>query len=200
MGRLSGGFDEQTTFIQIGTGRRHHPHGEAVSHPRQRQTVLKWFLFSLVYLALQVLQDVVFSRVQVLGLSGLGAWVFAPGVPDPGAGVRGLFALLAGVFRCLSGAVLGPVSLLVVTCSGVLLSAFRGGYLQRRFWPVMLCAWAGVLLHQGLMFSLGLFLGSTAAGRWMEALGGRAGDMPGLLRPISLVLALGKIGGETWKE
>ena len=54
-------------FIQIGTGRRHHPHGEAVSHPRQRQTVLKWFLFSLVYLALQVLQDVVFSRVQVLG-------------------------------------------------------------------------------------------------------------------------------------
>ena len=35
-----------------------------------------------------------------------------------------------------------------------------GGYLQRRFWPVMLCAWAGVLLHQGLMFSLGLFWGA----------------------------------------
>ena len=41
--------------------------GKLFLTPRQRQTVLKWFLFSLVYLALQVLQDVVFSRVQVLG-------------------------------------------------------------------------------------------------------------------------------------
>ena len=98
------------------------------------------------------------------------------------------------------GAVLGPVSLLVVTCSGVLLSAFRGGYLQRRFWPVMLCAWAGVLLHQGLMFSLGLFLGSTAAGRWMEALGGGLGTCLACCALYPLVLALGKIGGETWKE
>ena len=93
-----------------------------------------------------------------------------------------------------------PVSLLVVTCSGVLLSAFRGGYLQRRFWPVMLCAWAGVLLHQGLMFSLGLFLGSTAAGRWMEALGGGLGTCLACCALYPLVLALGKIGGETWKE
>ena len=44
--------------------------GKLFLTPRQRQTVLKWFLFSLVYLALQVLQDVVFSRVQVLGGSG----------------------------------------------------------------------------------------------------------------------------------
>ena len=175
--------------------------GKLFLTPRQRQTVLKWFLFSLVYLALQVLQDVVFSRVQVLG----GCPDLVPGylllvclTQGPGSG--GLFALLPGVFRCLSGAVLGPVSLLVVTCSGVLLSAFRGGYLQRRFWPVMLCAWAGVLLHQGLMFSLGLFLGSTAAGRWMEALGGGLGTCLACCALYPLVLALGKIGGETWKE
>ena len=89
--------------------------GKLFLTPRQRQTVLKWFLFSLVYLALQVLQDVVFSRVQVLG----GCPDLVPGylllvclTQGPGSG--GLFALLAGVFRCLSGAVLGPVCMLVV--------------------------------------------------------------------------------------
>ena len=160
--------------------------GKLFLTPRQRQTVLKWFLFSLVYLALQVLQDVVFSRVQVLG----GCPDLVPGylllvclTQGPGSG--GLFALLAGVFRCLSGAVLGPVSLLVVTCSGVLLSAFRGGYLQRRFWPVMLCAWAGVLLHQGLMFFPGPLFGEHCCRTVDGGSGRRAGDMPGLLRPIS---------------
>ena len=56
--------------------------GKLFLTPRQRQTVLKWFLFSLVYLALQVLQDVVFSRVQVLGgclLSWLGCSGAYPG-------------------------------------------------------------------------------------------------------------------------
>ena len=93
--------------------------GKLFLTPRQRQTVLKWFLFSLVYLALQVLQDVVFSRVQVLG----GCPDLVPGylllvclTQGPGSG--GLFALLAGVFRCLSGAVLGPVSLLVSPAPG----------------------------------------------------------------------------------
>ena len=179
--------------------------GKLFLTPRQRQTVLKWFLFSLVYLALQVLQDVVFSRVQVLG----GCPDLVPGylllvclTQGPGSG--GLFAVeeslsaLPYLYPCLMSH--APVSLLVVTCSGVLLSAFRGGYLQRRFWPVMLCAWAGVLLHQGLMFSLGLFLGSTAAGRWMEALGGGLGTCLACCALYPLVLALGKIGGETWKE
>lgn len=34
---------------------------------RQRQVILKWFLFSLVYLVLQVMQDVLFSRIQIWG-------------------------------------------------------------------------------------------------------------------------------------
>ena len=86
---------------------------------RQRQVILKWFLFSLVYLVLQVMQDVLFSRIQIWG----GCPDLVPGylllvclMQGPGSG--GLFALLAGVFRSLSGAVLGPVSLLVTTCAG----------------------------------------------------------------------------------
>ena len=71
---------------------------------RQRQVILKWFLFSLVYLVLQVMQDVLFSRIQIWG----GCPDLVPGylllvclMQGPGSG--GLFALLAGVFLSLSG-------------------------------------------------------------------------------------------------
>lgn len=62
---------------------------------RQRQVILKWFLFSLVYLVLQVMQDVLFSRIQIWG----GCPDLVPGylllvclMQGPGSG--GLFALL----------------------------------------------------------------------------------------------------------
>ena len=168
---------------------------------RQRMVILKWFLFSLTYLVLQVLQDVLFSRVRILG----GCPDLVPGylllvclMQGPAAG--GLFALCAGVFRSLAGAVLGPVSMLVVTCAGIFLSAFRSGYLQRRFWSVMLCAWAGILLHQGILFSLGVFLGSTVPGRWLSTLGGGLGACLACCALYPLASALGRIGGPSWKE
>ncbi|MFR8333367.1 MAG: rod shape-determining protein MreC [Oscillospiraceae bacterium] len=51
-------FDEQTTFIQAGAGRGTTLMGKLFLTRRQRQVILKWFLFSLVYLVLQVMQDV----------------------------------------------------------------------------------------------------------------------------------------------
>ena len=84
--------------------------GKLFLTPRQRQTVLKWFLFSLVYLALQVLQDVVFSRVQVLG----GCPDLVPGylllvclTQGPGSG--GLFGFLRYVLPMMDADQLSPV-------------------------------------------------------------------------------------------
>ena len=90
--------------------------------------------------------------------------------------------------------------MLVVTCAGIFLSAFRSGYLQRRFWSVMLCAWAGILLHQGILFSLGVFLGSTVPGRWLSTLGGGLGACLACCALYPLASALGRIGGPSWKE
>ncbi|MFR8333366.1 MAG: hypothetical protein ACLU9S_14220 [Oscillospiraceae bacterium] len=102
-----------------------------------------------------------------------------------GPGSGGLFALLAGVFRSLSGAVLGPVSLLVTTCAGVLLSAFRGGYLQRRFWSVMLCVWAGIFLHQRAAVCPGSVSGKYICRALAWRLGRRTWGPDWPLRPIS---------------
>ena len=63
---------------------------------RQRQVILKWFLFSLVYLVLQVMQDVLLAEYKFGGLPGPGARYLLLVCLMQGPWVRGLFALLAG--------------------------------------------------------------------------------------------------------
>ena len=175
--------------------------GKLLLTRRQRQVVLKWLLLSAGYLLLQVLQDVVFSRVRILG----GCPDLVPGylllvclLQGPGSG--GLFALCAGVLRCLSGAVLGPVSLVILTFSGILLSIFRRACLRRQFWAELLCCWLGLAIHQGLLFGLGLFLGSTAPERWVACLGGTLGACLAAALLYLPVKAMGSIGGSQWNE
>ena len=186
MGRLSGGFDEQTTFIQIGTGRRHHPHGEAVSHPPAAANGPQMVS---IFFGLSGSPGAAGRGVQPGagpgGLSGFGAWVFAPGVPDPGSGVRGAVCspgwgvpvlirggagagvpagghLLRGVAVRLPGRVFAAA---VLACDAVRL----GG-----------CTSApGADVFPGPLF--GEHCRRTVDG----GSGRRAGDMPGLLRPIS---------------
>ena len=160
---------------------------------RQRRTLLKWLLYSGVYLLLQVLQDVIFSGVRIFG----GCPDLVPGylllvclLQSPAAG--SVFVLCASVFRCLSGAVLGHVSIVILVFSGVLLSALR------RVRSVILCACAGVVMHQVLLFALGLFLGSTSLYWWPACLGGCLGACVAVAVLYPLVRAIGKIGGDTW--
>lgn len=168
---------------------------------RQRLVVLKWVLIGLVYLLLQVLQDVIFSRIRIFG-----------GCPDvtpaylllvcvllePTSG--GLFVLCASVFRSLAGAVLGPVSVAALTVGGIFLSILRRARLRRQFWAELLCCWLSLLLHQFILFGLGLFLGSTTPEYWTAALGGLFGAWAACVLLYPLVKAMGRIGGDSWNE
>lgn len=173
--------------------------GRLLLTQRQRRTLGKWVLLALGYLVVQVVQDVAVSRVRLLGgcPDVTVAYLLLACVllgPDRG----GLFALCAGVFRSLSGAVLGPVSLAVVTVSGVFLSAFRRAYLRRRFSTELACCWVGLAVHKAAVFGLGLFLGYTALARWPAAVGGLAGEMAACALLYPAVNAAGNLGGEPW--
>ncbi len=166
---------------------------------RQCRNLLKWVLLALGYLAVQVLQDVAISRVRLFGgcPDVTVAYLLLACVllgPDRG----GLFALCAGVFRSLSGAVLGPVFLAVITISGVFLSAFRRAYLRRRFRTELLCCWLGLAVHKAVVYGLGLFLGYTALARWPSAVGGLVGEMAACALLYPVVNATGNLGGEPW--
>lgn len=168
---------------------------------RQRQVLLKWLLFWAGYLLLQVLQDVIFSRMRIFG----GCPDLVPGylllvclLQGPGSG--GLFVLIAGVFRSLAGAVMGPVSLVLLTFAGIFLAAFRRAYLRQHFRSEIICCWLGLAVHQGLLFCLSLFLGNTSPDRWVAALGGVLGACLAAILLYPPVKAIGSIGGSPWNE
>lgn len=167
----------------------------------QRQTLLKWLLMALIYLLLQVMQDVIFSRFRILG----GCPDVVPGflmlvcmLQGPVSG--GLFTLCCCVFRDLAGAVLGPVTIVVVTGAGVLLSVLRKAYLWRELVPTLACCELGLLLNQAALFAMGLFLAETTPERWVAALGGLLGSTAAMLLLYPVVRAVGQIGGNPWRE
>lgn len=169
--------------------------------PSQRKILLKWVLFVAAFLLLQVLQDVIFSRLTLFG----GCPDIVPAflllvclTQDIYAGA--LFVLLTSVFRCLCGAVLGPVSIAVLVFAGVCLSAVRRASLWGRVRSVLLCCCAGLLIHQLVLFGLGVFLGLTVWERLPAALGGCLGSMVAALPLYPLALSIGKIGGNPWKD
>lgn len=167
----------------------------------QRQVLLKWVLMSLCYILLQVLQDVIFSRFRLLG----GCPDVVPGflllvcmLQGPVSG--GLFSLCCCVFRNLSGAVLGPVTIVMVAGGGMLLSIFRKAYLWRELIPTLACCVFGIFMNQAAIFGMGLFLKLTAPEQWVSAFGGFLGSTVMMILLYPLVRAVGQIGGNPWRE
>lgn len=169
--------------------------------PRQRLTILKWTLFGLILLGLSLVQDVLLSQVSVLGattdLCSCGILLTALLLqPEQG----GIFALVSSVVYYFSGSAAGPYSIAALTVLSLLLNIFRHAFLRRSFGSVMLCAGIGMLVYQMLVYFVGLFLGFTTPARLTVFL--LSGVLNVAVMPIlyPALLAVGKIGGESWKE
>ena len=167
--------------------------------PLQRLKILKWTLIALLMLALSLLQDVLLSRLSILGattdLVSCGIFLIVL-LLEPEQG--GIFALIASVLFYFSGTSPGPYTIAVLTALSLLLNILRHAFLQRTFSSVLLCATAGLLIYQMLVFCVGLFLNFTTAARlpvFLITAGLSAAVIP-LLYPV--ILAVSKIGGETW--
>ena len=166
----------------------------------QRGTLLKWVVFSLTFLLLQVIQDVILSRLTIFG----GCADVVPALlllvcmlQEPASGL--LFVLICSLVRALSGVVMGSVSLALLVFLGLLLCALRKNHLWGEFRSVVLCCWLGLICHSGVLFLLGIFLTRTTWDRYMTSLGGLLGSMIAVLIFYPLVRAIGKIGGSSWK-
>ncbi len=169
--------------------------------PTQRRQILKWGLISAVLVVLSLLQDVVLSQVHIyeatfdLVVCGilLCAMFFDPET-------AAIFTLISSTLYYFSGTAPGTYSIALITGLGTLLCIFRRGYLQKCFSATMLCAAAGMMAYELLVFTVGWFLGSTTFERLrVFALCGALSVvvMP-LLYPV--FLSISNIGGESWKE
>ena len=168
---------------------------------QQRQSLLKWVLYSVVCVAGLVLQDSMLAGFRLFD----GRFEVAPALIilicvlegcDSGA----LFALLGAMIYVFSGTGPGHWGILVLTLSAVLAAAFRQSYLRRGIGSDLICVGGAMVLYELCVFCMGLFLQLTYAGRWKSfAVTALVSTLTAgtLYRPLKHI---GTIGGNEWKE
>ena len=167
----------------------------------QRLSLLKWTLYSLVLLILSVLQDVLLCRLDLWGATTdlVPCAIFTICVLE-GAENGSLFCLISALIYLYSGSSPGFHVLVLLPFLGVGASIFRQSLLRKSFGATLLCAGTVTMLYELAIFAMALFLEQTHPGRFAVALitGGVTLAVTPLLYPI--LVSIGKIGGETWKE
>jgi len=168
---------------------------------RQRQSILKWVLYTLLLVLLSVVQDVLLCRMRLFGATtelvpcGILMICLAEGM-EAGS----VFSLIASCGYLFSGSAAGYHSIVLLTFLSIYLTYFRQSYLRKGFSATMLCVAVGVIVYELTVFLVGVFFGQTYLSRIGVAL------TTGLLTLISapilypLIRGISTIGGEAWKE
>ena len=169
--------------------------------PRQRLTILKWTLFGLCLLALSLLQDVLLCRLSIFGATTdlVSAGILLTVMilqPDQGS----VFALVSSTLYYFSGSAAGPYCIGLLTVLSLMLNIFRHAFLRRSFGSIMLCAGTGMLVYQLVIYCAGLFLGFTTSARFTVFLVTALLSVAVMPILYPAFQAVGKIGGESWKE
>jgi len=168
---------------------------------KQRLSMLKWGLYGLALLVLSVLQDVLLCRFRVYGATTelVPCGIFLICVLQ-GLESGSVFALVASLLYLFSGSAPGPYAMVFITFLAVGVTFLRQSYLQSGFSAALLCTAGAMLVYEMLVFLIVLFLQQTRPDRvvgFLLTAGMTLVSVP-VLYPI--FLAIGKIGGETWKE
>lgn len=167
----------------------------------QQLRLLKWGLYILTILLALVIQDVIMSRVRLLGATtDLTVCAILLIAVIEGTEVGSLFLLITSTLYFFSGSAPGAYSIGLMTFFGVAAVIFRQMYLSRSRGSIVLCAGAAQMAYELGLYAVGLFLGLT---RW-DRIGSFA--LTGvytvlLMIPLyPLICKIGLIGGNTWKE
>ena len=168
---------------------------------KQRTQLLKWSLYAVMLLVLSVVQDVLLSRMRLFGATTelVPVGIFIIGLLE-GLETGSVFSLVAACLYHFSGTPGGTYSIVFITAYCVLVTLLRQAYLQKGFFPALLCTTVAMILYEVSVFLIGLFLGLTTPDRLLGFLltTGLSLLVAPALYPIALVI--GKIGGEVWKE
>lgn len=168
---------------------------------KQRLSILKWTLYSLVCLVMLILQDVIMSRFRLWGATTdlVSATILMICVLE-GAETGGVFTLIASMIFLFSGSAPGAHSVVLLTFLGIIAAIFRQAYLRKGFMAAWVCTGLALMVYELVIFGVGLVLGYTYPARAVSfcLMGAYSVVLMPALYPI--LLSSGKIGGETWKE
>ena len=168
---------------------------------KQQKTLFKWIFYGLFLVALSVVQDVLLSRVRLLGATTelVPCAIFLICLME-GTHTGSVFSLIAGLLYLFSGTAPGPYSMVAITFLGIGACIFRQAFLQESFSSVMLCAAMAMVLYVLANFAFGLFLGLTRFSRIHGFL--ITAVLSLLFAPVfyPVIKAINAFGGQSWKE
>ena len=168
---------------------------------QQRLNVLKWLLITAALVFLSIVQDVILSRVNIFGtttdLVAYGILLMCV-ILDPEVGC--VFALVSSCIYQFSGSAPGPYVIALLTFLGVIVAILRQSYLRYSFGSIYQGTAVAVMVYEIGLFLVGLFLEHTTASTFSHFL--LTGVLGWVIIPVlyPVFTAIGKIGGETWKE
>lgn len=167
----------------------------------QQLQLLKWSCYALLCLTLLIVQDVILSRFRFSGattdLAVCG--ILLIGILA-GAEQGGFFAMMASLIYWFSGSAPGPYVIALITLFVIGASLFRQIFWHRSFASIMLCAGLAMMVYEMSLFGIGIFIGRTLWSRIGVFMLTGLMSVLVMLALYPLVKAIGKIGGETWKE
>lgn len=139
--------------------------------PRQWLRILRWTMYSLLFLTALLVQTVVLGNRTLFGTHP----TFVPLVITcvclrEGAERGGLFALLASLFWCLSGADQGSLSIFTLTVVPVLGTVVCSAVLNNRFLPCLALSFLTLCCDQFLCFAVKFFLGQMSGALFVREL------------------------------
>ena len=175
--------------------------GKLLLTKKQRQTLLRWGLFGAVCLLGLLIQDVILCRVSIFDTTTelVPAFILAVCILQ-GAESGCLFALVASSLYYFSGSAPGSFCIPLITALSVVASVFRQSYLRKGFPALIMCVLASMVLYELAVFGFGMFLGRTILSRLTAFLMTAVLSTAAVPFIYPILLSIGKIGGETWKE
>lgn len=168
---------------------------------QQRTEFFRWVLYGGMCVLMLLLQDVLMSRLAVMGATTdlAPAVILLIAVMENGE-VGSLFALIAGILYFFSGSAPLAYCVFFLTAFGMFFSLLRQQYLHRSIGSVVVCAGAAVTAYELALWAIGLFLGLTRFDRmgrfFLTGLYSTA-----FMVPLYWILnKIGTMGGRQWKE
>lgn len=167
----------------------------------QRQAIKKWLFYALVLLVVSLVQDVIMSRVRLFGATTdlLPCAIFCLcillGTED-----GSVFSLVASLLYLFSGTSPGNFAVPLIVFLAVLVNIFRQSFLRKGFSATVLCTASCMVLYELLLFFIGAVFGWTPWSRMIGFLLTAVYSMAVIPVLYPLYLAIGKMGGQTWKE
>ena len=175
--------------------------GKVLLTKKQSLRLLRWLLFSAVCLGGLLAQDVVMSRFSIFDTTTdlVPCFILAVCILQ-GAESGCVFALISSMVYCFSGSAPGIYTIPLITGIAVVAAIFRQAYLRKGFFTLLLCVAAALFLYETFTFFIGLFLGQTLLVRYGAFVISTVLTLLPVPALYPVLLYIGKIGGETWKE